>query len=125
MAKRRKERGTFELAASSRIKDRAEAQYRLTQPMAVLGFALLSLPISRSRLRKGIYGRMGFALLVYFIFLNLLGVSQNLMRDGVTPPWMGMWWVPLLMCLVALGLIFLDTRTGRSLWRRLRRTLRT
>lgn len=120
----RKEKPTLELAASPDVKDRAEAQYRLTQPVVVLGFALLSIPLSRSRLRSGIYGRMAFAFLVYFIFLNLLGVSQNLMRDEITPQWMGMWWVPLLMCLVALILLMLEARSGRVLLRRLRGALR-
>jgi len=119
VAARRKERSTTELMASADTQDQAEAQYRLTQPMTVLAFALLSIPLSRSRPRHSVMGRMILAFLVYFVFLNLLGVSQNLMEDGVTPTVLGMWWVPLLMAVVAGGLMFADTGLGRFLRRAL------
>ena len=32
-----------------------------------------------------------------FTFFNLLGVSGTWMKDGVTPEWMGRWWVHILM----------------------------
>lgn len=119
VAARRKELSTKELMASDSIKDKAEAQYRLAQPLTVLAFALLSIPLSRSRPRSNVTGRMIMAFLVYFVFLNLSGVSQNLMEDGVTPAGLGMWWVPLLMTLVAGGLMFADTTLGRLLRRKL------
>jgi lipopolysaccharide export system permease protein len=124
IAARRKERSTKDLMASTDIEDQAEAQYRLTQPMTVLAFALLSIPLSRSRPRKGVVGRMTLAFLVYFVFLNLWGVSQNLLEDGVTPAALGMWWVPLLMGLVAGVLMLGDTTWGRFLRRALLTSVR-
>lgn len=115
---RRKELPTGLLLASQSLEDRAEGQNRLMQPLAVLAFALLSIPLARSRQRQGMTARMVTAFLVYFVFLNLLGVSQNLMADGDTPAWLGLWWVPASMTLVALALMSLDTETGRALRRR-------
>jgi len=117
VAARRKELSTRELMASTSVKDLAEAQYRLAQPLTVLAFALLSVPLSRSRPRQSVLGRMILAFLVYFVFLNLSGISQNLMEDGVTPQALGMWWVPLLMTLVAAALMLADTSVGRLLRR--------
>lgn len=115
---RRKELPTAELLRSADVENQAEGQYRMMQPLAVLAFALLSIPLTRSRPRQGMAGRMLTAFLVYFVFLNLLGVSQNLMRSGDTPVWLGLWWVPLCMLLLGLGLMGLDTATGRALRRR-------
>jgi lipopolysaccharide export system permease protein len=117
VAARRKELSTRELMTSTSIKDLAEAQYRLAQPLTVLAFALLSIPLSRSRPRQRVLVRMILAFFVYFVFLNLSGVSQNLMEDGVTPAALGMWWVPVLMSLVAGVLMFADTSAGRFLRR--------
>ncbi len=115
---RRKELPTLQLLTSTDLEDQAEGQNRLMQPLAVLAFALLSIPLARSRPRQGMTARMVTAFLVYFVFLNLLGVSQNLMEDGATPAWLGLWWVPASMLLVALGLMSLDTASGRALRRR-------
>ncbi len=116
---RRKAMPTRSLLTSQSLKDRAEIQYRLSQPLAVFAFALLSIPLSRSLPRHGVYGRMIFAFLVYFIFLNLQGVAENLMEDELTPAWMGMWWVPVSMVMVAGAMMLPETTQGRSLLRKL------
>lgn len=94
------------LLASDKPRDWAEFQYRLSAPFALLAFAVLAVPLSRSPPRSGVYGRLTFAVLLYFTFMNLQRVAERWLEDGVLPSWMGMWWLPLLMLVVA-GLIML------------------
>ncbi|HIP52756.1 MAG TPA: LPS export ABC transporter permease LptF [Chromatiales bacterium] len=110
-------RPTTRLLASSDIHDQAELQRRLSFPLAVLVFALVSIPLSRSLPRQGMYGRLFFAFLVYFVFLNLHGVSKRWMEDALTPAWIGTWWVHGLMLLLSLLLLSFNTVRFRR-WRR-------
>ncbi len=110
-------RPTLLLLKSSDIRDRAELQWRLSFPLAVIVFTLVSIPLSRSLPRQGVYGRLFFAFLVYFVFLNLQGVSEKWMEDGITPAWLGMWWINALMLLLTAVLLFFDSVTFRR-WRR-------
>ena len=63
---RRKSLPLKTLMDSDNIKDRAEFQYRLAFPLAVIVFTLVSVPLSRSSPRQGVYGRLFIAFLVYF-----------------------------------------------------------
>jgi len=112
---RSRTRSTASLWASNRIKDRAELQYRLAFPLAVVVFTLISIPLSRSAPRQGIYGRMFLAFLIYFTFFNLLSVSDTWMKNGITPAWMGQWWVHLLVLCIAAPLLLRDSRWIASL----------
>jgi lipopolysaccharide export system permease protein len=84
---------TAHLMESDLIRDKAELHYRLMFPVAVVVFAIVSLPLSKSMPRDGIYGRLMLSILFYFVFLNLQAVSGDWMIKGVTPEWMGRWWV--------------------------------
>jgi lipopolysaccharide export system permease protein len=112
------------LMKSGSIKDRAEFQYRLAFPLAVIVFTLVSVPLSRSSPRQGIYGRLFIAFLVYFTFFNLLGVSGTWMEDGITPEWVGRWWVHMLMLTMVLPLVLRDSMWAWALkrWWMVRRT---
>lgn len=112
---RRKSKSSKRLWKSKNIKDRAEFQYRLAFPLAVIVFTLISVPLSRSLPRQGIYGRLFLAFVVYFTFFNLLGVSGTWMEKGVTPEWMGRWWVHLLLLLMVAPLVLRDSPWGTSL----------
>jgi len=112
---------TSRLIGSDRLQDRIELQYRLMLPLAVLVFTVVSVPLSYSLPRSGIYGRLILAILFYFLFVNLLAVSGGWMESGITPEWMGRWWVHLLMLSLA-GLLILYR--SPFLRRRLRRQLR-
>ncbi len=106
------------LLASDRLNDRAEFQYRLSVPLALLAFAVLAVPLARSPPRAGVYGRMTFAVLLYFTFINLQRVAERWMEDGVTPAWLGMWWLPLTMLAMAGAIMLVDSLW---FWQRIRR----
>ena len=98
---------TAVLLQSLRLEDRVELQYRLMLPMAVLVFALISVPLSHSLPRRGFYDKVVLAILFYLLFMNLLAASGSWMAAGVTPAWLGRWWVHVLMlALAALTLSF-------------------
>jgi len=97
------------LLASTDVRDQAEFQYRLSVPIALLAFAVLAVPLARSPPRSGIYGRLTFAVLLYFTFFNLQRVAERWLETGVVPGWLGMWWLPLLMLAVAGMIMIFDS----------------
>ncbi len=101
-------RDARDLLESSDPRDRAELQYRLTFPLAIFAFTLLSIPLSRSLPRQGLMGRFGLAVLIYFIFMNLQRVAERWLSEGVTPAWLGMWWLPGLLVVAALLVMWWD-----------------
>ena len=113
----RKARPTTALLGSPDVKDQAEFQYRLVFPLSVLAFTLLSVPLSRSLPRQGVAGRLLLAMLAYFVFMNLQRAASSWMETGVTPAWLGIWWVPLLMALLAVLLLLTDSLLFVA-WRR-------
>lgn len=113
----RKARPTSELVRSPDVRDQAEFQYRLLFPLSVLAFTLVSVPLSRSLPRQGVAGRLLLAVLVYFVFMNLQRAASAWMENGTTPAWLGLWWVPLLMALLAAVLLMTDSLRFVA-WRR-------
>jgi lipopolysaccharide export system permease protein len=114
----RRSLSSIALFNSDSIRDQAEFQVRLSQVMALLVFALLSLPLSRTLPRQGPFGRLVLAFVLYTLYLSLQGVAENWMVDAVTPAWLGIWWVHLLLTLVGFALLFPDSQRYRSLRRR-------
>jgi lipopolysaccharide export system permease protein len=108
------------LLTSQDLEDRAELQYRLAFPLAVFALVLVALPLVRLRPRQGLYGRLALAVLIYFIFMNLLRVGQEWMEEGVTAPWVGVWWVPAIFAALALVILCFDSLGFRALLRRRR-----
>lgn len=102
---------------SDDIRHKTELQIRLSRIMSLLVVALLALPLSRSTPRQSPYGRLVVAFVFYTLYLSMQGLSEKWMVDGVTPIWLGLWWVHLSLALVALTL-FLPDSTSVKRWRR-------
>lgn len=105
------------LLASENIRDKTEFQVRLSQVLALLVVALLALPLSRSAPRQGPFGRLVLAFFIYTFYLSVQGASEKWMAVGITPAWLGMWWVHLSMAMVAL-LLFVPNSVVYRRWRR-------
>lgn len=110
-----------ELLDSPDPRYRAELQYRLSLPLAVLAFTLVAVPLARTTPRQGIYGRLGVAVLIYFVFMNMQRLGERWLETGATPAWLGMWWVPALLALVAVAVQAYDAPAWR-VWLRRRRS---
>ncbi len=117
----RKGKSSQELFRSENVVDQAEFWERVSFPVSLVTLALLAIPLSRSLPRQTLYGRLLFAFLVYFAYINLSGVSVSWMKKQVTPEWMGIWWVQVLLILLALLLAGYDSTGMRRMLKRLRR----
>ncbi len=116
---------TLSLLKSPLLLHRIEMQFRLSIPLAILSLAVLAVPLSRSLPRQGIWGRLVLAFIVYFTFMNVHKLAKDWMEIGVTPPWLGMWWLPLTAVLVAMLIQFYDSHGYLLNWKILARMKRT
>ncbi len=83
----------------------AEWHWRLAKPAITLVLALFALALAHTDARRGRLGNLFVAILVYFIYSNLLALAQILVKKGAVPAALGMWWVHAAMLLVALYLL--------------------
>ncbi|MDX1606149.1 MAG: LptF/LptG family permease, partial [Candidatus Competibacterales bacterium] len=72
---------------------RAELHGRLGGPLSLLLVTLIAPLLAKANPREGRYGRVFAGLLVYTIYLNLLGIGQAWIARGNLPPELGLWWV--------------------------------
>lgn len=96
-----------------------ERQWRLSKPLLVFVLALYGVVLAYTDARRGRLGNLFAAILVYFIYSNLLGLAQTWLKRGQTPAELGLWWVHALMLVVAIFLFFRRSR-NRPLLPRLR-----
>lgn len=106
----RKAASTAQLLASDRPEDVAEAQWRLSRPIATLLLALLAIPLSRATPRQGRGEKTFLAALVFAVYYNLSGVARSWVEQGVVDKFPGIWWLHVLMA--ALALILLTSGFG-------------
>jgi lipopolysaccharide export system permease protein len=71
----------------------AEIQWRISLVLSLLILSLLAIPLSNSSPRKGRFSKIFPAIIVYFVYSNLLNVAQSLVKKGDLSPIIGMWWV--------------------------------
>jgi lipopolysaccharide export system permease protein len=103
---RRKAAPTVGLLRSEKLEDIAELQWRLTTPLSTLLLALIGVPLSRTNPRKGKYARVGLAVVVFAIYYNLFVVAKTWVEKGQVPPFPGIWWVPALLAVLLLVLLW-------------------
>lgn len=102
----------------------AELQWRIAMPLSVLAFALLAIPLSHVNPRQGKFAQLLPAILIYIVYANLLFIGRSWLEKGVTSKRLGLWWIDLLVFLLALFLLFLQSAFFRKTVakRRLRRS---
>ena len=105
-----------QLYGSESLRDRIELHWRVNLPVALLVLAVLAVPLSYLAPRQGRFGKVGYALLTYIVYLNLVAISRAQMEDGSLPLWIGFWWVHLLFLSIALFMVHRRNR-GFSLAR--------
>jgi lipopolysaccharide export system permease protein len=89
---------------------RAELLWRLGVPVSALMIAVMAIPLSyvNTRARRS-YGLVA-ALLLYFVYNNLLSLSQAWVAQAKLNPWVGMVSAHLLMLLGVTVLFYLRNR---------------
>ena len=104
---------TSELLKSARLDDLAELHWRIATPVSVLVLMLLAVPLSRLRPRQGRFGKIGVAILVYFIYSRLLVSGRTWIENSVMPPAAGLWWVHGIALVAAVWFLFRQNPPGR------------
>ena len=103
---------TRELLGSHAPADIAQLQFRASTPIMALVLTLVAVPLSRLRPRQGRYARVGFAIVLYFVYSNLLSASKVWLEKGELTPAIGVWWVHLAALALGLYLLLRDARTA-------------
>jgi lipopolysaccharide export system permease protein len=104
---------TLALLGDPRADANAQLHARLTPPLLALGFALLTLPLSRSSPRQARYGRIMLGFLAYLVGTNLMFLGTQALSDGNLPPALGLWWLTLPLLALATWLYLRDGRLHR------------
>jgi lipopolysaccharide export system permease protein len=84
-------------------------------PLMALVLTLLAVPLARLRPRQGRYARIGLAILIYFVYSNLLAAAKVWVARGLLPEGVGLWWVHATLVGLALLALFRE-----EIWRRVR-----
>jgi lipopolysaccharide export system permease protein len=96
----------------------AELVWRLSGPVSALILAVMAIPLSyvNTRARRS-YGLV-IALLMYFVYNNLLSLSQAWVAQAKLNPWVGMFTPHVLMLIALAALFYLRSGQHASRWRR-------
>jgi lipopolysaccharide export system permease protein len=102
----------------------AELHWRLSKPVALLLLTLFALVFAYTQPRRGRYVSLFVAIVAYFLYSNLLGVGDAMLKRGRVPEYLGLWWVHAAFLL--LGVYFFWRRANnlpllpapRVFWRR-------
>jgi lipopolysaccharide export system permease protein len=78
-----------------------ELHWRIAKPIALFVLSIYAMVFAYTDVRRGRLSNLFVAILVYFIYSNLLGLGQTLIRSGKVPPMLGLWWVHVGMALIA------------------------
>ncbi|HET9865609.1 MAG TPA: LPS export ABC transporter permease LptF, partial [Steroidobacteraceae bacterium] len=74
---------TRELLRSAAPEARAELHWRITFPIMAVVLAGIAVPLARLRPRQGRYARIGYAVLIFFVYINLaIAGRQGLARGA-------------------------------------------
>jgi lipopolysaccharide export system permease protein len=112
---RRKAASTVQLIGSPRLEDIAELQWRLSTPLSTFLLAVLAVPLSKSNPRRGKYAKLGVAIIIFAFYYQMFVIAKTWVEKSQVPPPVGIWWVPLLLALLA---VFFLWRTGEVFYRK-------
>ena len=84
---------------------KVELQSRMAPILLSLLLAVLAVPISQTSPRQGRYIRMGFGLIFYVVFTNLISVGKSWMMVGKVPAAAGFWWIYAIMLMLIIFLV--------------------
>jgi len=83
-----------------------------------LVLALLGTPLSKVKTRRGRYAQLLPAALFYIIYVQLLFLSRAWLKKGTVSLALGMWWVHVMMLLIAIVLI-MQQIGWRNIWQKI------
>ena len=81
---------------------RAELQWRIAMPVSCMVLTLLAVPLARLRPRQGRYSKLWVAVVIYFVYQNLITVGKVWIARGTVPEFVGLWWTHAVVVALAL-----------------------
>jgi lipopolysaccharide export system permease protein len=81
-------------------------QWRISMPISVIILTLLAVPLSKVNPRQGRFAQLFPAVMIYIVYANMMFVGENWIKNGTIPGWLGVWWIHVIMFVVAIGLLF-------------------
>jgi len=97
---------------------RIELHWRIAVPVVLLVLGLLAVPLAYIAPRQGRYGKMGYALLIYIVYFNLMAVTRAQLEAENIPLEINFWWVHLLFLGLVYGLLYRRNRGIMLSWSR-------
>lgn len=95
-------RSSLEVFRADSPESIAEMQWRVSPAIAAVVLGLLAIPLAHSAPREGRGGRALLGILAYTIYANVLYMCRNWVAKGEISAFPGLWWVHLLVLIVAL-----------------------
>ena len=99
-----------ELWSSEQLSHKVELHWRIAIPMVLLVLGLLSVPLAYIAPRQGRFGKVGYALLVYIVYLNLMALTRAQLETGAIPLMLNFWWVHLVFLVLTFALLYQRNR---------------
>ncbi len=90
---------------STDLVKRAELHWRVALPTMCVVLTLLAVPLSRLNPRQGRYARVWLAVVVYFVYSNLISAGKVWIAHGTVPEQLGLWWAHAAVVLFALAVL--------------------
>jgi lipopolysaccharide export system permease protein len=91
---------TIDILFSNDVKEIAEWQWRISQPLSVLILSIFGILLGKSSPRGGKNLGVLIGVLVFIVYNNTLLVAKSSLERGDLSPVVGLWWVHLLVLLV-------------------------
>jgi lipopolysaccharide export system permease protein len=111
-------RATASLRESHDPAARAELHWRVTMPVMCLVLTLLAAPLARLRPRQGRYARVWVAVLIFFLYYDLVAIGKTWIARGTVPAAFGLWWTHAVVVLLAGAVILAPGLRVRLRYRR-------
>jgi lipopolysaccharide export system permease protein len=109
---------TRELLRSQGSDALAELHWRIAFPVMAVVLAGIAVPLARLRPRQGRYARIGYAILIFFVYISLAIAGKQWLERGVLPQWLGLWWIHGAVALLAAAILLVPPWRARLRHRR-------
>jgi lipopolysaccharide export system permease protein len=106
------------LLATRGREELAELHWRIFFPLMALVLAGIAIPLAKLAPRQGRYARVGYAVLIFFVYISLAIAGQKALARGAIPSWFGLWWAHAAVILLAAGILLVPRWRARASYRR-------